>query len=145
MVVKSFRGLLADGGQDQIHLSTNKGKVGYQIVKFEVMGNAPGITTQESVVMVWKTKQSSSVGVVDFSNGDLLATGLVMLHDSSAYQFTTDVIFDNQIVNQDIYVTHKDVDTGQPCNYYIELDIIPLTDQGAEYTTLRDLRTQLSS
>ena len=143
MVVKSFRGLLADGGQDRIRLHTIDGKVGYRIVKFQVVGYEPGITTQESVVMAWKTEQSSVVGVVDFSDPDLLATGLLMLHDSSAYQFTTDVIFDNQIVNQDIYITHKDVDTGQPCNYYFELEVISLTDQGAEYTTLKDLRANV--
>jgi len=34
MVVKTFRGLLADGGQDRIRLSTIKGKVGYKIAKF---------------------------------------------------------------------------------------------------------------
>jgi hypothetical protein len=142
MVVKTFRGLLADGGQDRIRLSTIKGKVGYKIVKFQVMGNDPGLVTQESVVMVWKTEQTTAVGVVDFTDGDLLAAGLLMLHDSSAYQFTTDVIFDNQIFNQDIYITHKDVDTGQPCNYYLELEVISLDDKGAEYETIKDLRTR---
>jgi hypothetical protein len=141
MVVKTFRGLLADGGQDRIRLQTIKGKVGYRIIKFQVMGNDPGLVTQESVVMVWKKEQSSVIGVVDFTDSDLLATGLLMMHDSSAYQFTTDVIFDNQIFNQDIYVTHKDVDTGQPCNYYLELEVIPLDDAGAEYTTLKDMRS----
>jgi hypothetical protein len=140
MVVKTFRGLLADGAQEKISLSTIDGKVGYQITKFQVMGYEPGITTQESVVMVWKKEQGTPSGVVNFSNGDLLATGLVLLHDSSAYQFTTDVIFDAEIINQDIYITHKDVDTGQPCNYYLELEIIPLTDQGAEFTTLKDIK-----
>jgi hypothetical protein len=139
-MIKTFRGILQDGGQDQIRLSTKKGKVGYRIIKFQVMGYEPGITTQESVVMAWKTEQSSVVGVVDFSDADLLATGLLMLHDSSAYQFTTDVIFDHQIVNQDIYITHKDVDTGQPCNYYLEMEVIPLSDMGAEYTTIKSLR-----
>jgi hypothetical protein len=140
-MIKTFRGQLADGGQQRIRLATNKGKVGYRITKFQVMGYEPGITTQESVVMVWNTKQTSVVGVVDFTDSDLLATGLLMLHDSSAYQFTTDVIFDNQMVNQDIYITHKDVDTGQPCNYYLELEAIPLSDQAAQYTTIKSLRS----
>jgi FlaG/FlaF family flagellin (archaellin) len=142
MVVKSYRGLLQDGDQERIRLGTNNGKTGYQIIKFQVMGNDPGLVTQESVVMVWKEEQSSVSGVVDFSNSDLLATGLVLLHDSSAYQFTTDVIFDNQVVNQDIFITHKDVDTGQPCNYYLELEVIHLSEMAAEYTILKDLRAR---
>jgi len=38
-------------------------------------------------------------------------------------------------------VTHKDVDTGEACNYYIELEAIPLDDAAAEYETIKDLRT----
>ena len=41
MVVKTFRGLLADGGQDHIRLQTIKGKVGYRIVKYQLMGQKP--------------------------------------------------------------------------------------------------------
>ena len=36
-MIKTFRGLLAHGGQDRIRLSTIKGKVGYRIKKFQLM------------------------------------------------------------------------------------------------------------
>jgi len=52
------------------------------------------------------------------------------------------VIFDNQIFNQDIYITHTDTTGSRNINYYIELEVIPLDDAGAEYTTVKDLRTQ---
>jgi len=136
----SFRGLLEDGGQETISLQTNKGLLGYRIVKFEIMASAPGITTQESVVMIWKDKQSTVVGTVDFSNNRLLGAAILQHHDSSAYQFTTDVIFDNEIVNQDIYVTHKDVDVGQPCNWYLELEQFALDLNEATVATLKDIR-----
>ena len=49
-------------------------------------------------------------------------------------------IFDNEVFNQDIYVTNNDADSSSPINYYIELEVIPLDDAGAEYTTLKDMR-----
>jgi len=48
-MIKTFRGLLADGGQDRIRLSTIKGKVGYKIAKFEGFPNTPGVTDYESI------------------------------------------------------------------------------------------------
>jgi len=52
------------------------------------------------------------------------------------------VIFDSEIFNQDIYLTHTDTGGAVACNYYIELEVIPLDDAGAEYATVKDLRTR---
>ena len=62
-------------------------------------------------------------------------------NDRSAYAKSEVIIFDNEIFNQDIYVTYYDASVGQPINYYIELEVIPLDDAGAEYTTLKDMRS----
>ena len=144
-MIKTFRGLLADGGQDRIRLGTNQGKVGYRIVKFEVITNLTGTGgAKESTLMIWKTSQSSvstSVATVDFTDSDMLAVAFYKSQDSPIYASTHRVIFDNEIFNQDIYITHTNTDGTVACNYYIELEIIPLTDQGAEYTTLKDIRT----
>jgi hypothetical protein len=144
MVVKSFRGLLADGGQDQIRLQTNNGKTGYQIVKFELMGNEPGAKSLEGSCKIYKDKQTSVDNVVNFSETALLAAAEYHKEQNTAYPLSASVIFDNQIFNQDIYVTWKDNTADEKINYYVELDVIPLTDQGAEYTTLKDIRTQLT-
>jgi predicted component of type VI protein secretion system len=37
MIIKSFRGLLTDGQQQQINLSHNDGRTGYKIVKMQIM------------------------------------------------------------------------------------------------------------
>ena len=37
MTIKSFRGRMADGDQITIRLSTNDGKTGYMIKKFQMM------------------------------------------------------------------------------------------------------------
>jgi len=46
--ILSYRGLLADGGEDTILLSTKKGEVGYRIIKFEMFPYKPGQQLLES-------------------------------------------------------------------------------------------------
>jgi len=139
-MIKTFRALLADGGLDRIRLQTIKGKVGYRIVKFEVMAENLGVAVQESILKIYKDSQSSATTTVDFSDNTLLAAGFMQMGDSSQYQWTETTIFDNEIFNQDIYITHNDRGGSSSCNYYLELEVIPLDDAGAEYTTLKDMR-----
>ena len=139
-MIKTFRGLLSDGDQNRIRLSTKKGKIGYRIKKFQVMGNQPGAATQESVVKLYKVEQSTVDANIDFSDGNLLATAILIANDGSNYQFTTDVMFEQEVFNQDVYITHKDYDTGADCNYYLELETFDMTDNAAAVSTLRDIR-----
>ena len=143
-MIKTFRGLLADGGQDRIRLQTIKGKVGYRITKLELFPSAPGVTVQESVVKVFKEFQSSITGTVNFTDSGMLAASYqrspASVGTASGYSTTIFTIFDDEIFNQDIYITHDDNATGITCNYYLELEVIPLDDAGAEYTTLKDMR-----
>jgi len=141
-MIKTFRGLLADGGQDRIRLSTIKGKVGYRIVKFEAMATAPGADESTNVLKVYKDLQSTVSETVNFSDSGLMAAIDFRQHDNEAYGVTaTTVIFDYEVFNQDIYITHKDKNVGVSINYYLELEVIPLDDAGAEYTTLKDMRS----
>ncbi len=145
-MIKTFRGLLEDGGQDQIRLSTIKGKVGYRIIKLQIIDDTPGASNTENVVKIYTKEQSSIDGAVDFGDSALLGVAFwVYNHSNPTFSTPQAVIFEGRIVNQDIYVTNKDVaPNATPCNYYLELEVIPLTDQGAEYTTLKDIRTQLT-
>jgi len=147
MVVKTFRGLLADAGQDRIRLSTIKGKVGYRITKFEVFPNFPGTQDYESTLMIWKTSQSSisaTTATVNFTDTDLLAAAYYVEDKSATYGNPpgTIIVFDQEMFNQDIYITHTATTGSEFMNYYIELEIIPLDEKGAEYTTVKDLRTR---
>ena len=142
MVVKTFRGLLADGGQDQIRLQTIKGKIGYRIVKFQVMSEEPyGGGSSEHLVQIWKVEQTTIDGNVNFTDSDLLAAAITN-NSTSGYNYgsLSTIIFDNEIFNQDIFITGHDNQAAQACNYYLELEVVPLDDAGAEYTTLKDLR-----
>jgi len=144
-MIKTFRGLIVDGGQDTIVLHTNDGSTGYRIVKFQIMGVNPGAggSTQESVVQIWKVEQTTVTGEIDFSNNVLLGVAVLMQNDSSAYQFSTDVIFDKEIFNQDIYITHKDQDVSISCNYYLELEQVKLDLSENTVATLKDIRNEL--
>ena len=142
-MIKTFRGLLANDGQDRIRLSTIKGKVGYKIINFSLMGSSPTIADTEAVVKIFKSEQSTPSTTVDLTDSDLLAVGYWRQADNPAYPINTQVIIDPEIFNQDIYITHKEGSGSASCNYYLELEVISLDDAGAEYTTLKDLRQPL--
>ena len=141
MVVKTFRGQLEDGGQDRIRLSTIQGKVGYRIVKFQIMADVPVTASGEQIAKIFKSSQGTPTNTVDFTDSDLLGVAL-FIHNDNYSNTQTHIIFDREIFNQDIFITYASGAGSNPCNYYIELEIIPLTDQGAEYTTVKDIRTQ---
>jgi hypothetical protein len=140
----SFRGLMADGAQERIPLQTNKGLIGYRIVKFEIMSYTPvTIGTQESVVQIWKTEQtapSTTTVSIDFSNNRLLAAAVWTGSDDPRYQSAQQVIFDNEKFNQDIYITHTNTDGSEACNYYLELKQMDLALDEATVATLKDIR-----
>jgi len=109
-MIKTFRGLLADGAQDTIVLHTNDGSIGYRIVKFQIIGNEPGAKSQESVVKIYKTSQSTIDGVVDFADNTLLGVAYWAIHPDPQYGESNvgPIIFDQEIFNQDIriYMLH---------------------------------------
>ena len=143
MVVKSYRGLVPDGGQDKIRLTTTDGRTGYRIVKFELLPYTPGAAEYMSVAKVYRKEQSSIDGVIDFTDPDLLAAGYLVGSNATNTTESLSVIFDNEIFNQDIFVTHKDIDIAQACNYYIELEQIKLSTAQAELLIVKSLRGEV--
>ena len=145
MPIKSFRGLIADGAQDTIVLHTNDGSTGYRIVKLKIITNTPGASADEQTISIWKVKQASvsaTANDVDFSNNELLAVAYWAGASSSGSPFAQTIIFDNEIFNQDIYVTLNNVAAGTitPCNYYIELEQVKLNLGENTVATLKDIR-----
>jgi len=59
---------------------------------------------------------------------------------SANYPAEFHVVFDNEVFNQDIFIGNSDPVMTAKVNYYIELEIIPLDDARAEYTTIKDMR-----
>ena len=143
-MIKTFRGILADGAQDTIRLSTKQGKIGYRIVKFNIFPNLPGTSDVESTLQVFKVKQSSvstTQALVDFADGALIAVAY-MAEGSGADQgpLVSHVVFDQEIFNQNIYVTHTDTAGSRLANYYLELEVMSLNDNEATVSTLMDIR-----
>tara|TARA_Y100000401_G_scaffold88188_1_gene73733 strand:+ start:252 stop:695 length:444 start_codon:yes stop_codon:yes gene_type:complete len=142
MKVKSFRGRLADGSQDTIILHTNNGSTGYKITKFEIMTEEPfGGANAEHIIKIYKVEQTSVTADINFSQNTLL--GAAIINNSTAgYQNASvpSVIFDNEVFNQDIYITHVDNQGSQACNYYIELEQMKLDLSENTVATLKDIR-----
>ena len=143
MIIKSFRGLIADGGQETIHLHTNTGSTGYKIVKFEIFPNKPGTESSESTVQIFKIEQSSvstTAAEVNFSDNTLIGSAFYAKSagvDNADKQVT---IFDNEIFNQDIFISQRGDAASAKINYYIELEQMPLDLSEQTVATLKDIR-----
>jgi len=124
--VHSFRGLLGDGGQDEINLERQNVNLAYRIVKFEVMGSQPGSLNYEAILQVWREIQTSISATIDFSNPDLLAAAIwTGSTNAEVYSSAMNVIFDNILFSRNIYVTNQDLQ-NQAVNYYIEIEEVPV-------------------
>jgi len=143
----TFRGRLAIGTQDKLRLRTNNGKTGYKITKFEVIPQNPGDATAEAITKIFTTNQTGSIGpTVDFTDSELIAVSYyqsVPVHNSSAGQAVSkNIIFDNAVINQNVFVTVDDA-TGNTdeINYYIELEAFAISDLEATKLTLASIKT----
>ena len=139
MPIKSFRGMIADGIQDTVPLSTNNGSTGYKITKLEVMP-ADTAKLQQSVLKVYKISQTTIDDNINFSDNTLLAAAYLTKNDDTKYPIVLSSFFDNEIFNQDVYITHKDASTGEPINYYIEMEQLKLDLSENTVATLKDIR-----
>jgi len=133
MTIKTFKGQLADGGQDQIYLAGGDGSTGFRIAKFQIMSQEPyGGGSGEHCVKIYKTFQASIDGVVNFDDDKLI--GVAIINNSVGGYDNASVpviIFDKEVINQDIYITHNEGQAAQACNYYLELEEVRMSDAEA--------------
>lgn len=137
MAIISLRGLMQNDTIDKISLHTNNGSVGYKIVKFQIMPFNFNVTDEYNV-KIYKIPQTATTTSFDFSDNTILAAAYFE-NDAGVNGYDTNVIFDNEIVNQDIYITHQS-QSGQACNYYIELEQMKLDLNENTVATLKDIR-----
>tara|TARA_Y100000004_G_C8647013_1_gene299475 strand:+ start:107 stop:544 length:438 start_codon:yes stop_codon:yes gene_type:complete len=140
MPIKSFRGLIADNSIDTINLHTKDGSIGYRITKFQIMPQDPGNNDTENVVKIFKIPQTATSATIDFSDQTLLAAGYYLSGSATTRMQDTTVVFDNEIFNQDIYVTNVETTASGAINYYIELEQIKLDLNENTVATLKDIR-----
>ena len=140
-MIKTFRGRLANGGKHAIRLSTNDGLTGYKIVKFQIMSDNPGTTSNELVSKIFTVNPSSAVdGEVNFDDPTLLAVATYQDDSGVGAGPNTNIIWDNLIVNQDLYITGIDMAGSALTNYHIEMEKVKLDLNEATVATLKDMR-----
>jgi len=136
-MIKTFRGLMADDTQDTIVLHTNDGSTGYRVVKFQVMPKTDALI--ETTMKIYKIQQTTITSDMDFSDNTLL--GAAFYAQTASIDANKEVIiFDNEIFNQDIYVTLKAHSSAGELNYYIELEQVRLDLNENTVATLKDIR-----
>ena len=141
----SFKGTLPIGVEQQIDLKTLKGKVGYQIKQFQVISTTPGAVVSELVGKITKVKDPNIGPSINFTNSDLMAISYTQETTSSSGGSNQIIIFDNEITNQNIFVSISDAGSGTtPANYYIELETMALSDLETTKLTLQNI-TQITS
>jgi hypothetical protein len=140
MPIKTFRGLMADETVDIISLHTSDGTIGYQIKKFNIIPNKPGADQTESTFKVYSVPQTTATHEIDFSDNTLLAAAYVQQYGGTTAAGYHIIVFDNMVVNQDMYITHIDTNGAIPCNYYLELEQMKLDLSENTVATLKDVR-----
>ena len=133
--------MLAHGGQDVIPLSTKDGSVGYRIIKFQTINDAPGTQDREFVTKIFKSEQTSINGTINFADNDLLAMSALSITASASEPYMQEIIFDKEIFNQDIFIsTFNTQASSGNLNYYIELEQMKLDKTQNMSVTLKAIR-----
>jgi len=143
-MIKSYRGRLVHLGNEKIRLGTPQGKIGYKITKLEIINVQPGALDYEHVVQVWKILPSdtSTYDDVKFDDSSMLAVAYLKGDTAELNADSTTIIFDNEVFNQDIFITHSDLKDGVQCNYYMELEQIKLNETEALVAIVKNLRIE---
>ena len=98
----------------------------------------------ESVAQIWSVEQEEPIATtnpdVNFNSPTLLAVSYFVDEVNMASGPLEQVIFDKVTVNQDIFITHTEVNGSQATNYYIELEQVKLDLNEATVATLKDMR-----
>ena len=142
MPIKSFRGKILHDTIDTVALHTNNGSIGYRIKKLQVFPEKPTNTSTEAMFKIFSVSQTATSAEIDFSDNTLLAMAYYSASTSSdSYPDDMTVVFDNIVFNQDIYLTMRNVQSGNnPLNYYIELEQVKLNLDENTVATLKDIR-----
>lgn len=149
-MIKTYRGQLPGndaGSKDSIPLHTTDGKIGYRVKKFQTIQKSPGAQHCEGLVILWKTDPTAAeiaTKTIDLQDNRILGMAFYSANSSAnTYPEDMTIIFDNQIVNQDIFISYIDVSTtNDAMNYYLELEQIKLSETEALVSIVKNLRTE---
>ena len=141
MPLKSYKSRIDDDSVQKLQLSTSNGSVGYRITKFQIINRSPGTNHTEAIIKIYKTNPGTAATLdVNFSDNTLLAVAYYEDNATAGQTGKDVIIFDNEVFNQDIYVTYKDNSNETEANYYIELEQMKLDLNQNTLVTLKDIR-----
>ena len=130
--MKVFTGRLTSDNsatnQDQIHLSGGDTNTCYKLhdLKLIAMSESADIAP---VVKIYKNRQSSVTEEIDFTQAGLLGAAIYRQDSGNQFPPLQTVLFDNEIFNQDIFITYKDNETASASvNYLLVLEEITAKD-----------------
>jgi hypothetical protein len=131
--IKTFRGRLDNLEEDRIYLAGGADNIGFKIHKFEIMGQTPFFAESEAIMKIYTVSQAGSVDAsVDMGDETLLAVSIATNDsDNPVTSGYRSVIFEQVVVNQDLFVTYKTNQGSEKCNYYIELEEVKIKDSEA--------------
>jgi hypothetical protein len=143
MPIKSFRGKLGSDVQEKISLATNDGSIGYRIVKFQIFPGNFNVTDEYNV-KIYKIKQDiTAINLMKYDFGDNTMIAAAYFENSSNVgsegSWHDTVVFDNEVFNQDIFIT-AEAQSGNEINFYLELEQIKLDLNQNTLVTLKDIR-----
>jgi hypothetical protein len=129
MKIKTFKGKLSQGDIDEIHLQGGEEDKGFRIHKFMII---PFSFTADmnSLLTIQKVKPGSAPVTVDFSDDATIGAAYYTQSDTPHNQpEDLTVMFDKEMVNQNIYLTYSDVLSSTPpdMNYYLELEEVTMS------------------
>ena len=136
---KTFKGKLADGEELRIRLTTNDGLTGYKIVKFQLFPTNYNVTDEYNS-RVYSVEGKANGTTFDFNDPQLLVAAYFE-NSNGVDPVSKDavVVIDDKIINQDVFVQHKS-QSGNSCNFYMELEQVKLDLNEATVATLKDMR-----
>ena len=126
----SFRGLLADGGQERIRIQGATGEIAWRITKFKLMAENPADLSQESIIKIYREEHDSVDALINFGDAELLGAGMWIKNSQNYYVATETTIFDNTLFVRNLWLTHDDFGGSGSCNYYIELEEVKVSKAG---------------
>ena len=149
-MIKSYRGLIAEGGSGgstKINIHTNNGKTGYEVKKFQAIQKSPGAKNCEGLVIIYKVPPTAAqIAATTIDLTDNTIVGVCYYSSNAASDANPEdltIIFDSEKFNQDIYVTYRDVSgVNDSMNYYIELEQVSLSDDQALIAIVKNLRNE---
>ena len=130
--MKIFTGKLTSDNnstnQDQIHLSGGDENTCYRLHDLKLLATSESADISP-VVKIYKNKQSAVDENIDFTQAGLLGAAIYRQDSGNNYPPQQTILFDNEIFNQDIFITYKDNETASASvNYLLVLEEIKAKD-----------------